>query len=124
MAKSKYKAKWKENSMNKSFWKEVLVGRKIKSIRFDKKGISALILDSKEVVFLVGAAGRVCIKDKDSFVKPKVEPKVKVTPGYCAFCSNYTMKPPKGVKIIRYSHNSQENDKYAWACKKHLSMEE
>jgi hypothetical protein len=78
-----------------------------------------LVLDSKEVVYLAGQlADRICIKDADSVVKPKYEP------GYCDFCSNHTMTPPKGVKYIRYSHNNYENDKYAWACKKHLSMEE
>ena len=49
---SKYKAKWKENCLNKSFWKEVLVGRKIVKINFDKHGLSSLVLDSKEIIYL------------------------------------------------------------------------
>ena len=46
-----YKAKWKVNSLNKSFWTEVLVGRKIKNIAFNKTGIKYILLDSGEKVF-------------------------------------------------------------------------
>jgi hypothetical protein len=47
-----YKEKWLENSMNKDFWNEVLVGRSIASVRFDKNGIEGLKLDNGETIFL------------------------------------------------------------------------
>ncbi len=62
---SKYKAEWKENSLNEAFWAEVLVGRKITAIAFDEHGISGLTLDSGEVVYLPHElkGGRLFIKD-------------------------------------------------------------
>lgn len=50
---SKYKAKWKPNSLNKAFWNEVLTGRKIIKVNFDKNGISSFVLDSKETIHLI-----------------------------------------------------------------------
>lgn len=46
-----YKSKWKQYSLNKTFWKEVLVGKKIKNISFNKDGIKYILLDSGEKVF-------------------------------------------------------------------------
>jgi hypothetical protein len=50
---SKYKAIWKEHSLNKAFWNEVLVGRKIVKLNFNKNGLASLVLDSKEIVYLI-----------------------------------------------------------------------
>jgi len=62
---SKYKAEWKEFSLNEDFWKEVLVGRKITEITFDDHGIATFVLDSGEVVHLPTElkGGRLMIKD-------------------------------------------------------------
>lgn len=46
-----YKAKWKINSLNKPFWNEVLVGKKIKKISFNRDGIKYILLDSGEKIF-------------------------------------------------------------------------
>lgn len=46
-----YKTKWKINSLNKSFWNEVLVGRKIKKISFNKNGLKYILLDSGEKIY-------------------------------------------------------------------------
>jgi hypothetical protein len=47
----KYKTKWKVNSLNKAFWKEVLVNRKIVDLKFNKYGLSSIHLDNGEVLF-------------------------------------------------------------------------
>lgn len=49
----KYKNEWKEYSINKDFWKEVLVGRKITDVVFDDEGITSFHLDSGEETFLL-----------------------------------------------------------------------
>lgn len=46
-----YNTKWKINSLNKSFWNEVLVGKTIKKISFNKNGIKYILLDSGEKIF-------------------------------------------------------------------------
>lgn len=63
----KYKTKWKEKSLNKSFWKEVLVGRTISKLKFGKEGLTSIILDNGEELFLLRELGTFCIhmKDKD-----------------------------------------------------------
>ena len=43
--KDNYKNKWKAFSINKSFWREALLGRSIKRIYWAKDGIKALALD-------------------------------------------------------------------------------
>lgn len=53
----KYKNKYIPNRLNKAFWKEVLVGRKIKKITFDKIGIKTIHLDSGEVLYFIKADG-------------------------------------------------------------------
>lgn len=50
---SKYKSEWKEFSMNKDFWNEVLLGRTIKEVMFDEDGISSIVLDNDENLFVV-----------------------------------------------------------------------
>ena len=49
--KIKYKAEWKPFSLNKEYWIEVLQGRTIKKVEFDKKGIKALMLDNDERLY-------------------------------------------------------------------------
>lgn len=61
---SKYKAPWKEFDLNKDFWTEVLLGRRIESFGPDKKTVKVagdqdpmvfikrMTLDSKERVWL------------------------------------------------------------------------
>lgn len=48
----KYKSEWHPNSLNKSFWNEVLKGRKIAKLTFNKTGLKYLVLDSGEKVFV------------------------------------------------------------------------
>jgi len=36
---------WKSNTMNKTFWKKVLLGRTVKQVIFGPIGIKALVLD-------------------------------------------------------------------------------
>lgn len=45
-----YKNKWIEGKLNKKFWREVLVGRKIVSILWTKEEMTGFILDNGEVV--------------------------------------------------------------------------
>jgi len=59
VSKPKYQNKWLPNSLNILFWKEVLVGKKIEKIRFDDDGISCLILDSGEEIFIPGDDRRI-----------------------------------------------------------------
>jgi hypothetical protein len=47
----KYKAEWKEQELNKEFWEEVLVGKKITSIDWGKDRIHGLKLDSGETIY-------------------------------------------------------------------------
>ena len=47
----KYNNEWKTNSLNKPFWNEVLLGRKITKIAYSKDGIKYILLDSGEKVF-------------------------------------------------------------------------
>lgn len=56
-----YEAKWAPFSLNEDFWREVLVGRSIVDITFDKNGVESLVLDSGEKVFVIGSKGRICI---------------------------------------------------------------
>lgn len=62
---SKYKAEWKDQSLNIEFWTEVLVGRKIEAIAFDDHGIASMRLDSGEVIYLPHQlhGGRLSIQD-------------------------------------------------------------
>jgi len=62
---SKYKAEWKEYSLNVEFWTEVLVDKKITAIAFDADGIASFTLDSGEVIYLPTElkGGRLMIKD-------------------------------------------------------------
>jgi len=48
----KYKKKWRVRSLNKPFWNEVLVGRTITKLFFNKEGLTAMKLDSGEISFL------------------------------------------------------------------------
>jgi hypothetical protein len=49
-----YKNKWQPNSLNKEFWEEVLVGRKIKSLNLDTTGIKSFVLDNDEIIYVDG----------------------------------------------------------------------
>lgn len=61
---SKYKTEWVANSLNKEFWKEVLVGRQITRIKFNKKGLTALVLDNKEVCYIKDGSNFYIISEK------------------------------------------------------------
>ncbi|TAK59515.1 hypothetical protein [Methylobacter sp.] len=50
--KPQYKSKWKPYSLNKPYWNEVLKDRKIVKLEFNDHGLSALVLDSGEKVYL------------------------------------------------------------------------
>jgi hypothetical protein len=51
-------------ALNKEFWKEVLVGRTIKKVVWDEKGIDALVLDDGQSIFIDHkGTGRIYIKD-------------------------------------------------------------
>jgi hypothetical protein len=61
-----YKTSWKTGDMNVDFWKEVLVGKTIKDVEFDEIGMSALVLDDGQRLFInhkTHGAGCVYIKD-------------------------------------------------------------
>jgi len=67
---SKYHAEWKPFSPNVEFWNEVLVGRKITGVVRDDEGITAICLDSGELVNLATrmdakgkVRGTICIQD-------------------------------------------------------------
>lgn len=60
---SKYKAPWKEFDLNKDFWTEVLVGRTIKQLLWDDRGISGLVLDTGEIIRLPQNSERLSIND-------------------------------------------------------------
>jgi hypothetical protein len=62
MATIKYNKKWRTNSLNKPFWKEVFEGRTITKVHFDKEGISSLTLDNGEEIFLMREPGTLYIK--------------------------------------------------------------
>ena len=47
----KYKTPWKQGTLNKKFWNEVFIGRKIKSLSWGKDGVHSLVLDNGEEVF-------------------------------------------------------------------------
>lgn len=47
-----YKAVWKPQRKNMAYWREVLMGKKIIGIRFDKRGLSALVFDDGQKLFL------------------------------------------------------------------------
>lgn len=49
---SKYKSEWKEFSMNKDFWNEVLLGRTIKDVVFNEEGIESIVFDNDEKLFV------------------------------------------------------------------------
>lgn len=58
-----YNSKWSPNSINQSFWEEVLMGQKIIDVKFDNGGIYSLILGSGEEVFVPrGSSSRLFIK--------------------------------------------------------------
>jgi hypothetical protein len=79
---SKYKSEWKAFELNQAFWEEVLVGRTIKSLRWDDTGIKALVLDSGEEILLVGqASGRICIVDEDLKMPEGHTQTARTTPG-------------------------------------------
>jgi hypothetical protein len=59
---SKYRTKWKPYSLNKEFWNEVLRGRTITKIEWDKRGIKAIVLDSGERIY-PHPTGRFYIED-------------------------------------------------------------
>lgn len=46
-----YRAKWKPFSLNKKYWNEVLLGRTIKKVEYDKEGVHALVFDNGEKLF-------------------------------------------------------------------------
>ena len=52
MSESRYKNEWKENSLNQEFWEEVLVGRTIDELIFDDNGLTAIVLDDRQVIYL------------------------------------------------------------------------
>lgn len=52
MSESRYKNEWKENSLNKEFWEEVFVGRTIDELLFDDNGLSAIVLDDRQIIYL------------------------------------------------------------------------
>ena len=61
---SRYKNKWRDNgSKNKKYWKEVLVGRTIKKLKFDDLGCCAFILDSGERIYFPGTKVRFAVDD-------------------------------------------------------------
>lgn len=51
---SKYQASWVSGQENREFWNEVLVSKKIVFVNWTDGGIESLVLDSGEVVKLVG----------------------------------------------------------------------
>lgn len=57
-----YKNKWAPYSLNKEFWREVLVGRTITSVEFDDYGVSSIALDNGETVYVPGYSRRLYIK--------------------------------------------------------------
>lgn len=59
-----YKNKWKPYDFNIKFWVEVLVGKKIDSLLFDKVGLHALVLDDGQTLFIdPDSKRRVFVKD-------------------------------------------------------------
>jgi len=63
----KYKTEWKPNELNKEFWDEVLIGRKIESVEYipmpydeGNERIGFLILDSGERIG-ISSKGIICI---------------------------------------------------------------
>jgi len=58
----KYKKKWRARSLNKPFWTEVLVGRTITKLIFDKEGVIAMKLDNGEIVYFLRDKGTFYIK--------------------------------------------------------------
>lgn len=62
---TRYHHEWRPNELNVEFWGEVLVGRRITCLEWDDKGISALVLDSGERVYLPIPGGRLAIKSHD-----------------------------------------------------------
>lgn len=58
-----YKSTWEPMSMNKSFWREVLVARTIKKVSFDEDGIYALHLDDGQRIFIAKDIRGLFIKD-------------------------------------------------------------
>lgn len=57
----RYKSKWKSFSLNKKFWREVFLNRKIVGIKWDDFGIKSLILDNGEKINLTGNKSRISI---------------------------------------------------------------
>jgi hypothetical protein len=54
----KYRAQWKANSLNIKYWNEVLRGRTISRLKFDRNGLRGLVLDSGETLFLYDSTTR------------------------------------------------------------------
>lgn len=54
--------KWKPMSINKTFWKEVLEGRTISKVKFDKTGVKTLVLDDGVHVEVCGHEGRLAVQ--------------------------------------------------------------
>jgi hypothetical protein len=47
-----YKSEWKPEGLNEDFWREVMIGRTITNLTFNEKGISGLVLDNGETIFV------------------------------------------------------------------------
>jgi len=54
----KHKTKWIQGSLNKKYWGEVLMGRTIVSLCWDKEKMTGFILDNGEWVGITTSMGR------------------------------------------------------------------
>jgi hypothetical protein len=60
-----YEAKWTPGKRNIAFWNEVLVGKTITELKFDKKGLASFLLSDGQEVYLHACKRRATLAIQD-----------------------------------------------------------